>query len=324
MVRISTTVALASLAALLSFAGAADGQAPKRQPFSLTVSPARIVVSAKRMRSTRFFEVSNGGRRALRLELSVKEFSQAPNGQILFSRGGPLSAASWVSAAPMSFRLGPGDRRRVRVRTAIPRRPEPGERQVAVIFKVPAPRRGRNIAISGAIGAQLLINVPGPVVRRSAIGPLDLPRFADGGPVPVKLRVRNLGNVHRDYFRPDGNLVADASGRTLAFPDFSVLRGSSRVVEAEWRNPPRVCICKVSVESDDGRGRPVTASARVVVFPFRMAVGSLIAAAGLLLLLRGVIRRTRARTEARIEQAREEALEAARREREASSEEALR
>ncbi len=151
------------------------------------------MVPAGKLRSARSFTVTNGGSRPLHVDLFVSEFTQAENGRIAFVRPGALSAASWLRATPRSFDLRPGTSRIVRVTVIVPLHAEPGERQVGLIFKVPA-RGGaeKNIAISGAIGAELLIGVPGPISRRIGIGPLDLPTIADGGPILVRVKVTNL------------------------------------------------------------------------------------------------------------------------------------
>jgi len=144
---------------------------------------------------------------------------------------------------PVSFDLTPGHTIPVTVTVSVPPRHEPGERYVGIIFRVPAEHASANIAVSGAVGIQILVNVPGEVIRSIGVGPLTAPRFSDGGPVRLRLTIRNLGNVHRDYVEPD-NLAATIVGKTnVSFGDFTVLGASSRVVETEWVNPPLLCIC---------------------------------------------------------------------------------
>src|SRR5205823_5131499 len=144
--------------------------------------------------------------------------------------------------SPASFDLAAGEVQPVRVVVSVPPDPEPGERYVGLLFRVPAPQSGASVAISGSIGAELLIQVPGTVTRKASLGALHAPFFADGGPVRFDLTVRDSGNVHRDYIRPH-NLVALAHGDVVAFPDFTVLRDSTRIIQAEWPDPPLICIC---------------------------------------------------------------------------------
>ncbi|MGH3341350.1 MAG: hypothetical protein ACRDPK_00395 [Carbonactinosporaceae bacterium] len=136
------------------------------------------------------------------------------------------------------------------------------------------------------MASELFVKVPGPITHEIALGPLDAPPFTFGGSVPLALSVRNRGNVHEDYTRPHA-LVARADGRRITFPDFTVLGGSTRIVEAEWVDPPLLCVCEASVRTGDGRGHAITRQARVVIVPFREIIGVLIAALGLVLLTRG-------------------------------------
>ena len=297
----------------LAAAGATEAGRIKVVPFSLTVVPARLVVPANDAGGAKVFDVRNSGTRRIHVDVSLSEFSQAANGQIRFSPATPLSAAAWIDARPGSFDLAPGARKRVRVRISVPAHPEPGERQVGVLFRVPAPQGSGTISISGAIGAELIVNVPGPVVRRIALADLHVARFADGGPIRLRLAVENLGNVHRDYIHPS-SLVAAAGGDRIPFPSFTVLRGSTRVVETDWPDPPLFCFCTVHVKTADGLGNVVVASARVIVFPFRLALGLLLGAGGVFLLGRAWSQRRQLGAAARVAHARQEAYEQARRE----------
>jgi len=244
----------------------------------------------------------------------LSEFTQAPDGRVTFSPPGPLSAASWVNVQPVSFDLTPGHTVPVKVTVSVPASHEPGERYVGVIFRVPAEQAEGNVAVSGAIGIQLLMNVPGEVIRSIGVGPLTAPRFSDGGPVQLRLNLHNLGNVHRDYVKPD-TLTATIVGKTnVSFGDFTILGDSSRVVEAAWLDPPLFCLCMARVTADDGRGHPVTVEARFIVFPFRLVAGVLIAAMGLFLLTRRGPRRQRRHARPFLEEVRRAAHQQARQE----------
>lgn len=255
--------------------------------------------------------VANTGSEPLHVLVSKATFSQAADGTIFFTDRGPYSAASWVTATPTAMELSPGELQPVRLRIARPPDPEPGEHQIGVIFLVPAQRAGPNVAIHRGVGAQVLIGVPGAVDRRIAFGRLRAPWLADGGPVRLTLPVHDRGNVHRDYLAGD-RLVAEAGGDRVPFPDFTVLRGSTREVSTEW-SPPLACVCRVQVVGDDGRGGRLVASARVVVFPFRAALGLVVLVLGLALLARGLRHRGRRVTAAEVAAARQEAYEQARR-----------
>src|SRR5918994_2306066 len=280
--------------------------APPKSPFSLTVSPARVVLPANADEHEEWVRVSNTGTVELHVDVLVREFELDEKGGIRFPLEGPASAAAWLDVSRRSLDLRPGQTRSVRVRVRVPERPEPGERQVAVVFRAPPQETGHGFAVSGAVATQFLVAVPGPVVRKIALGPLYAPRFADSGPIDLRLRVENLGTVHRDFVPPHA-LVATTGGRPTSFPAFTLLRGSARVVGAELHDLPAVCWCRIRVTADDGAGRLLVAEARVLVFPFRLTVGVLLVALGLTALLRLLRERHRRRVSAEIALERERA-----------------
>ena len=296
-----------------SGAGVARGQPPSPGRFSLTVSPARVVIRQTQQDTVRAFQVSNEGAEDLHVDVLVSEFSQAPDGRVTFSPPGPGSAASWVTVVPSSFQLPPGGQRSVQATITMPEDPEPGERQVGILFRVPPPVNAPEIAVSGSVGAELLIQVPGPVIHHVSLGPLDVPLFADGGPVPLEVSVENLGTVHRNFFRPR-ELDAEVNGERVPFPNLVVLRQATRTVRTSWTDPPLLCLCHVRVSTMDGHGHPVTVEATVLVFPLRLVLGILLAALGLLLLSRGIAGRWRRHQAELLDRIRREAFEAARRE----------
>jgi len=100
----------------------------------------------------------------------------------------------------------------------------------------------------------------------------------------------------------------------VTFPDFSVLRGSSRVVSTRWQHPPLICLCRVTVATDDGHGHQVAVSRRVVVFPLRFSVGLLFLALGLGLAQKRLRGRRQQQSAERMEQLRQQAYEQARQE----------
>ncbi len=85
--------------------------------------------------------------------------------------------------------------------------------------------------------------------------------------------------MHQDY-RGSTALDVSASGTTTPFPDFTILRGSTRDVSTTW-DPPFMCICHASVSITARDGTQQTKSVRVIVIPFR----TLAIIGGVLLLL---------------------------------------
>ncbi len=293
---------LAALLTALSAAARTDAATPR---YSLTVEPARIVVSAGQAGTPQIVKVSNTGSGPLHVDVVRTAFTQQRDGHLVFAKDAPFSASEWIQAEPAAFDLPPGAHEQVRVTIDVPPFADPGEHQVALIFRVPAARDTGGFAVSGGIGSIVLVGVPGIVTHSVAIRTLQAPLVADSGKVRLKLKIRNSGSVRRDYIRPH-RLVAIIDGKRVPFPDFTVLRNSTREVETEWTDPPLFCVCTARVTTDDGHGNPVTVTARVFIFPFRVVGGILIAAVGLGLLFWTLRRRAKERTEARFELARQE------------------
>ena len=285
--------------------------------FSLTVSPGRIVIPEGPSHQEAAFQVSNSGGEDLDIVVATGELSQRPDGSLRFDRATQGTAAGWVVPVPRTFSLKPAESRAVNVTIDIPADPEPGDHQVGLTFLVPVKGSFGTVNINRGIGTELLIAVPGPVVHQVKLASLSGPWFSDGGPVPLSLSVRNGGTVHEDYYQPHG-MLGSASGGSVAFPDFSVLRQTERTVRAEWSNPPLLCWCTVRAYGDDGNGRNVSASTRVFVFPFRLLIGLLVASVGLYLASselrnRRATRQAAAATslEAKLEEARRQGFEEA-------------
>jgi P pilus assembly chaperone PapD len=285
------TAAGLSIAGLLLFAGPAKALVKQKVPYSLTVSPTRLILPVGKSHDSHVFDVSNSGTRALDVETQFSDIAQASSGALDFAPGGPFSATTWVKANPKNFHLAPGQHQRVRVTVNVPAHPEPGDHQVGMVFRVPPKTGSGNVAVSGAIGAEILIATPGKTIQEIALEGLQAPTFSNGGSVSLRLTIRNRGNVHHDYLKPH-QLHAEANGKEVAFPEFSLLRDSVRTVTTVWSDPPMLCLCTITVSAADGQGHVVTTSTRVIVFPFALVGGLLLLILGLWLVLRTQRRRT--------------------------------
>jgi len=213
------------LAAVFSVAvglPAADAAGPTRpRPgFALTLSPARLVVPTIGGRSTQQLTVTNNGDQPLPIGVAVDAFQQALDGTISFTTDGPYSATRWVRVTPPTFTIAAGRSQAVRVDVTVPPNPEPGEHQVGIVFLTAQHQARGNLAVNREVGAQLLINAPGPVTNRITLGRLRAPSFADGGPVALRLGVRNDGTAHRDYL-PPRLLHGTVHGQRVDFPSFN-------------------------------------------------------------------------------------------------------
>ncbi|MCW2495750.1 hypothetical protein [Jatrophihabitans sp.] len=246
--------------------------------FSLTISPTRLVVSPSEVEAPHDILVVNRGQASVPVTVQARNFVGAANGTLAFEKDAPYAAATWLAVTPTSFVLAPGASQTVTATINVPIRPEPGDHQVALVFLVPAGQTSANIKINRGVATPVYITVPGPTSNTSVPSDLKAPGFATGGPITLTASVRDSGTVHRDFREKTRLVVGGANG--AAFPDFTVLRGSTRVVTTTW-SPPLLCIChpKISIKNADGTTR--TVSVRVIVFPLPLFLGLL----GALLLL---------------------------------------
>jgi hypothetical protein len=259
-----------SVPALVCTAGPASAYSPPAGPaFSLTVSPTRLVVDPRHIGDVQTFQVINGGRSPLNIEVEKRNFTASADGTLEFQADAPYSASTWVDTTPSSFRLQPHSTMNVHVRIAMPAKPEPGDHQVALVFVVPAVDQKSNIRINRGIGAPIYITVPGKANDSVQLDGLTAPRFSLSGPISFTTTVRDVGTVHRD-FRGVDQLGVQVDGENVPFPEFTVLRGSDRQLATQWRNPPLICFCTASVSITDADGVVHRVTASVIIFPVHL------------------------------------------------------
>ncbi|MEV4525536.1 hypothetical protein [Streptosporangium sp. NPDC049304] len=252
--------------AMGSVASGTSGSAPD---FSLTVSPARLVVGPEEIGKPQSFHVANKGRSPVEVVVDRASFAVDRTGRMVFERDTPRSAAGWLRVTPAAFRLAPGAERSVTVRIDPPPRPEHGGHQVALLFAVPTDSGGNDIKLDRVIGTPIYLTVPGPIDTSVRLGDLATSGgLATGGPVDFTVTVDNVGTVHRDFFAPRGLKVA-VNGYDVPFPDFTLPRGASRTVTARWANPPFMCVCRATV-SISGIGWTSTQSTVLIILPLRL------------------------------------------------------
>ncbi|WP_326635424.1 hypothetical protein OG884_21180 [Streptosporangium sp. NBC_01755] len=245
--------------------------------FSLTVSPARLVVPPEEIDEHQSFHVINGGRLPVDIVVDRTNFTMDGSGKMLFEHDAPHSAVAWLKARPARFHLAPGGERSVSVLIDPPPEPEHGEHQVALLFVTPAGAGGGNISLNRAIGTPIYITVPGPIDTSVRIdGFRASVAFPTGGPVDFTATVENRGTVHRDFFGPRA-LKVDVNGYEVPFPDFTVLRGEGRDVVVRWADPPFMCVCHATV-SVSGIGGTSRQSITFLILPLHL-FGALIAVA---------------------------------------------
>jgi hypothetical protein len=264
--------------------------APVDSPFSLTISPTRLVVTPAGVARTQQILVVNRGKSSVPVTVQKRNFTGNRDGSLQFQATAPYSASGWVTVSPTQFTLAPGTSRTVDATITMPQAPEPGDHQVALVFLVPAGRASANIKINRGVATPIYIAVPGPTDNSATVTALAGPGFSSGGPIHMTATVRNTGTVHRD-FRGKNALEAYGAG-AATFPDFTVMRGATRDIATTWK-PPFMCIChpKVTVVNADG----TTSTKAITVFVFPVVKAAILLGVLLLLILLIVVSRRRYR-----------------------------
>jgi hypothetical protein len=239
--------------------------------------------------------VVNRGEATIHVNVLKQSFTGARDGSMSFSSRAPYSAANWVHVAPASFELAPGRSQNVVVSIVVPPNPDLGDHQLAIVFLVPAGTSTSNIRINRGVATPVYITVPGITNDTAQVSNLAAPAFSAGGPVRVTAQIHDSGTVHRD-FRGTTALAIRGTASTT-FPDFTVVRGSTREISSLW-NPPVFCVCQLSVAITNANGVSTSKTVQVIVFPVLAAsiiLGVLIALAFLILFNKRRLRRREAR-----------------------------
>jgi hypothetical protein len=258
-----TAFCLAALLAVLT------GGAPGPE-FALSVSPARLVVDPDQIDDDQHFKVTNYGSVGVGVVVSKRGFTAGKDGTMAMTTDAPYSATNWVTVRPDRFDLAPGASAQVTVRIAVPAEPEPGDHQVALVFLVPGTDKAKNIQLNRGIGTPIFITVPGVIDDSTEIAALDAPRFSlRGGPVTFTTTTRNTGTVHRD-FRAADRLAIAVDGQQVQLPEFTVLRGSDRVLSTAWTGAPMWCSCRAVLSMTRADGTTQHSTVRILVMPLHL------------------------------------------------------
>lgn len=249
--------------------------------FSVTVSPTRLSLGPNDLGTVQRILIVNRGLAPVSITVEKRNFTGGLDGSLVFQSDAPFSAANWVTIAPTSFEVVPGATQTVTASIAVPVGPEPGDHQVALVFLVPAGQTTANIKINRGVAAPIYITVAGPTDDSVSIGNLSAPGFAMGGPITLSAQVHDTGTVHRD-FRGASSLAVNGAGHGAAFPDFTVMRGSTRNISTTL-SPPLMCVCHATVSIPNAHGVAQSVTVRVIVFPL-LQLGVVVGALVLILL----------------------------------------
>lgn len=286
------------------------GPVPRGHGVAMLVTPPRLTIAASQVVKPQWLEIENRGSVPLTVDAQLQGLAQNSNGSSLLEADAPYSATTWVTLTPDHFQVGPGTRRYIRVLVRVPPNPEPGDRNLAIIFLLPAQLGRGNIHVAQGIGVPVLLTVPGRVIDHVSLAKLAAPGFSAGGPINMTATVRESGDVHHSFISGKGRLAARSGGATVLFPPFTVLRDSTVTVTTKWRDPPVICWCHItsSVTSD---GQLTTVAATVVIFPVLPVVIGAGVIAALLLTFRFLRLRQRHRLSAAYDAGRRSSVDVA-------------
>jgi hypothetical protein len=156
------------------------------KPLALTAAPARLAFRGSGGETIR---IRNVGTKRLRVDAALADFALDLRGRPqIRRRGGPRSAAAWLTVRPTHVTLGPHATARLRVSVRVPRRAEPGDHDGLVLLSARPLSRAR-VSVRLRLGVVVLVRAPGAVVRRLRLGRLRVSRRG------LELVVVNAGNV---------------------------------------------------------------------------------------------------------------------------------
>jgi hypothetical protein len=193
--------------AIIVLVPASAGASTNRPPVGLTATPARVSLAGS---STADVRVSNPGSISVVVDVEQAGFSLDLRGQPkVVPRGGNRAAAGWLTVRPARFELGAGETRPLAVSARLPEHIEPGDHDALVLLTTRL-RRGGGVAVRMRLGIVVVVRAPGRVVRRLALGRLDVRRTRTAR--ILELRIANRGNVTETLARGRVRLLLRRGG----------------------------------------------------------------------------------------------------------------
>jgi hypothetical protein len=163
-------LALAGITALvLVSAPSAEGAGANRSRVAVSVSPAQVALAAP---GARRIKLRNDGAERVMVDVTRPK--------------------AWLQIVPARVLLRPSESATLTLRTASPRRPEPGSHRVLVLLTA-RPLRGGRVNVQVRLGVRVRMVVPGRIVRRLTLGGLHVRRGRGARLMFVSLA--NRGNV---------------------------------------------------------------------------------------------------------------------------------
>ena len=158
-------------------APSAEGAGVARPRVALSVSPARLAVTAP---GSRTIKLRNDSAERVAVDVSRRTL------------GGQAAAKTWLRVVPAHVLLRSGESAILTLRVKPPRLAEPGDHQVLVQLTT-RPLRGGRVNVQVRLGVRIRMIVSGRIVRRLTLGGLRIHRQRNARIIFVP--VANHGNV---------------------------------------------------------------------------------------------------------------------------------
>lgn len=246
-------VSLAAACAALLGAPAAGAQG-----FDLTVIPAKVELQVPAGETATFsIELRNSGAGPLLIRIYAMDFAVTPDNTFLFEEPGfyPYSCAPWIEMEGESIlEIPAGASASPSFRMNVPADAEPGGHFAVLFFQDASPSQpGQGAELTPRIGCQVLLTVPGDIVREGTIKGFEVesdylslwappPEGQAGWPsrdIRYRLAVENSGNVHITVFATLRYRAVFGRGvGEVELGTMTVLPGTVRYFEGSLPSPP--------------------------------------------------------------------------------------
>ncbi|NPV60266.1 MAG: hypothetical protein HPY75_11500 [Actinobacteria bacterium] len=239
----------------------------RAQGFDLTVIPAKMELEVPAGETARFsIELRNSGADPLRLRIYAMDFSVTPDNTFIFEEPGhyPYSCAPWIEVeGEDALELPAGASASPSFLMRVPQDAEPGGHFAVLFFQdASTPQPGQGAELTPRIGCQVLLTVPGEIVREGRIEGFEVESdyWSLWGPpaegqarwparnIRYRLAVENTGNVHITVFAAIRYRASFGRGAgEVELGSMTVLPGTVRYFEGSLPSPP--CLGRFRAEA---------------------------------------------------------------------------
>ncbi|RJP31120.1 MAG: hypothetical protein C4536_08600 [Actinobacteria bacterium] len=207
---------IALIAALVTVAGIALSAAPPAyaQGFDITLVPAKVELEVQPGQGAEFsIEIRNNATDAAELSVYPMDYSVNPDNTFIFEEPGyySYSCATWIEIKEETVSIPAGSVANIPFAVNVPAGAEPGGHFAVIFFQdASTPQPDQGAELTPRIGTQVLLTVPGDIVREGGIVDFTVESDyfslwappADGSAgwparnTGYHLEVENTGNVH--------------------------------------------------------------------------------------------------------------------------------